>query len=269
MATNFKRDVDFDGNSLLSVNSISLVSNSGPGASMNYNSNSARLNFYAPNRPAQQLAYLSDIPSGGGGSAPLPQNTAFVAPNFTQNSGGYYSSLTAAYNAVSSNGAIIMYSGTYDFPLNITKNVDFIGMGSVTINPTGEVNINSSTVRIYNGEIKLNMPNSTTRFKTANSVVVLKLNNFTGGELYFKNSITDVSAMHIYANISYEHDSGYHHWHLLNSKRLGDGVTSNPVIRIITTSGSPSLIHCGLEALFFYGTKQFASGIDLKDKLGV
>ncbi len=264
MATNFRQNVNLNGNKIYNVGKVGFDSlELLPSGDRLMVSNTLL-------QQAQQLAFLSDIPSGGGGgTAPLPQNTAFVAPNFTQNSGGYYSSLTAAYNAVSSNGAIIMYSGTYDFPLNITKNVDFIGMGSVTINPTGEVNINNSVVRIYNGEIKLNMPNNNYSFKTFNSVITLKLNNFTGEALYFKNSITDVSAMYIYANIIYYHDTTYHYWHLLNSKRIGDGTTSSPAIRINTNSGYPNRIHCGLEALFFYGTRDFAAGIDLKDKLGV
>lgn len=185
----------------------------------------------ANNSYQNKIAFLSDIQNSGGGgsSAPIPQKTLFVSPNFN-NTNKHYSNVINAYNNASSGDTIVIYSGTYPFPNWVDKNITFNCVGDVILTADYVVNIRDSKCTIIgNVDIKFgneNGSNSSTgqHLILHRSFFVVKCNLFVAYCIFQQhNSIVIIDADIFYSNIEFT-QSNYPMYLELTARRIGNGM---------------------------------------------
>lgn len=180
-----------------------------------------------------KIAFLSDIPTNNGGSsAPIPQKTLFVSPNFN-NTNKHYSNVINAYNNASSGDAIVIYSGSYPFPNWVDKNITFNCVGDVILTADYAVNIRDSKCTIIgNVDIKFgneNGSNSSTgrHLILHRSYFVVKCKLFVAYCIYQQyNSVVIIDADVFYSNIEFT-QSDYPMYLELTARRIGNGMSAS------------------------------------------
>lgn len=176
-----------------------------------------------------KIAFLSDIPTNNGGSsAPIPQKTLFVSPNFN-NTNKHYSNVINAYNNASSGDTIVIYSGSYPFPTQIDKNIAFNCVGDVTLTTDRHININSRCAIFGNVDVRFGDENgrdSSSGYKVflRNTYFVLKCKLFVAYCIYQQySSIAIIDADIFYSNIEFT-QSNYPMYLELTARRIGNGM---------------------------------------------
>lgn len=191
-------------------------------------------NTYGSIDQSNTIAYLSDIQNSGGGgsSAPIPQKTLFVSPNFN-NTNKHYSNVINAYNNASSGDTIVIYSGSYPFPNWVDKNITFNCVGDVILTADYVVNIRDSKCTIIgNVDIKFgneNGSNSSTgqHLILHRSFFVVKCNLFVAYCIFQQhNSIVIIDADIFYSNIEFT-QSNYPMYLELTARRIGNGMSTS------------------------------------------
>lgn len=268
MATKIHSKVDYNFNEVISMrleqanNSNQSYANGTPTGRLVYRPDLQRAVLVTAsnnNNYGNQLAYLSDITSGGG-STPIPANTYFVSSNFS-NSNNYYSTLQGAYNVAPSGSTIIVYAGSYAFPPSISKNISIFAIGAVTFTTNTNINCSNSTIEII-GNIRLefgvedNTDGNDYQMSFSGCNVKIDVNWITAKKILFAQGNDTLNANVIYSHLEYQ-QGGYNEWHILKVNRFGNGATSgysaniaNPELRV--TNGSLNT-HGRFDILSFKG----------------